>query len=87
MIRETFRCNKCGSSNRTRQLSRGLITHFQNIGFTSNYVKDLANELIDSKFKIYDTDSNYFIASLLQKYDGYITSDFLDGVESGTKLA
>ncbi|MBK7499643.1 MAG: methyltransferase domain-containing protein [Ignavibacteriales bacterium] len=87
MIRETFRCNKCGSSNRTRQLSRGLITHFQNIGFTSNYVKDLANELIDSKFKIYDTDSNYFIASLLQKYDGYITSDFLDGVESGTKLS
>lgn len=72
-------------SNKTT-ISR-INFHFQNIGFTSNFVKDLANELTDSKLKIYDTDSNYFIASLLRKYDGYITSDFLDGVKSGTKLS
>lgn len=86
MIRETFRCNKCGSSNRTRQLARGLITHFQNIGFTSDNVKDLANELVDSKIKIYDTDSNYFIAELLQNCTGYVTSDYLEDVELGAKL-
>ncbi|MBA4407003.1 hypothetical protein C0389_06995 [bacterium] len=86
MSRESLLCNSCRSSNRIRQLARGLISYFQNRELISTCIKDLAKELNDKSLTIYDTDSNYYVAQLLKEYNGYITSDYRENVKPGTLL-
>lgn len=84
--RDTLICSNCNSSNRIRQLSRGLLKYLQNKGFTSETVLGLSTELNEQNISIYDTDSMYSVAKLLRTKKQYITSDYYYNVEPGLQL-
>lgn len=86
MHRESFLCDSCRATNRNRQIANGLLKYFQKRGLASTCINDLAKELEGKDFTIYDTDSNYYVANLLKKYSGYITSDYREDMNLGTLL-
>ena len=86
LFRETMICDNCNSSNRIRQLSRGLLKYLQSRGFTSETVVELSEELCEQNISIYDTDSIYSVAKLLRSKKQYITSDYFENVEHGVQL-
>jgi SAM-dependent methyltransferase len=85
--RETMTCPHCNSSNRTRQLARGMLKVLGQRGFSSDTIARLAAELPEHQdVLVYDTDSRNSISRFLRPLSGYTTSDYLPGVAPGTVL-
>jgi sulfatase maturation enzyme AslB (radical SAM superfamily) len=87
IVRESLLCNYCHSSNRIRQLARGLLKFMQRKGFRVSTIDELSRELDQQEVSIYDTDSTSSISRYLESKKQYITSDYVPGVPSGTQLA
>ena len=86
-VRETLICNSCQSSNRIRQLARGLLKFLRQRGFRASTIDGLSQELDQQEISIYDTDSNSPLSRCLRAKKQYITSDYVPGIPLGSLLA